>query len=749
MKPGVRGPLTLQGLLWLYLGAAVLVFLALGINLIFRIDEIRATAEAERRAEAHADLRTAFAQTHQAVHRLATRLARWEEVAQQLRLPAYYHYWRNNRLPSSRELPGYVHDFDLYDTQGRTLLRRADALLPHHLPEPTSLFEYRDGRLLHLHFAPVTASEAPDRPLGYVGLAVDMLEAMRDSHQFTHVQAGSLHVQAFAQPLLRPAAAFARIDFQPLIPVRASPLETLLKWNLVQFTLLLAGLLGLLYLLLQRFVSRPLRQLVHYVDGLSDGRLPTGGAIPLDDLPLREFTTLRDSLQHYQQALDQAQRRLDAQNTELHRLAHRDHLTGAWNRLAFDEDWQHLIGLLEDQRMTVAFLLFDCDHFKTINDTYGHEVGDRVIAAIALRLQQTLRRGDKLYRLGGDEFATIVLNTDEAAVTQVAERCRAAVAAHPFEEFGIREPVGISIGIAITPEAGAAALRELPRQADLAMYHAKKQRTPICMYRESMRGDAAILSSHKVAAVLAAVEKRENLELHYQPVFARGAATPDYFEALIRLRGPDGERIFPGDIFPIIERHGLDADFDQAVIAAVAADLAAGHLPAGSGVAINLSAASLVNLRLAHWLEGLLPHLARYKIVLEITETSLISQLQLATLNLEKLQDRGFRIALDDFGSGYSSLRYLANMPVDIVKFDITMIQSLHESQRSRLIVEHVARLIREAGYDLVAEGIEDQATLELVYRMGATHAQGYFLGKPQRAIGAKWESQAPMIART
>ena len=742
MKTANRRTLSLQGLLWLYLAAAVLVFLALGLNLVYRIDEIRTAAASERQELARADLRAAFVNGHQAVHRLAIHLARWDEVAQQLRLPAYYHYWRSNRLPRSRELPDYVRDFDLYDAQGRTLLKRPDSLLPHHVPASRRRFTLRQNTLLHIHFVPVTARGDPATTLGYLGLAVDMLAALRAHHYFSYLDPRSLRVRPFATPTPTPATVLEHMAFEPLNVERDSPLASLLKWQWLLITLLLAVLVGLLYLLLHRFVSRPLGRLIRYVDRLSDHPDRLDEPLHLPDLPLREFVTLKDSLQHYQRELARARHRLDAQNTELLRLAHRDHLTGAWNRLAFDEDWQHLTRMLENQRMTVAFLLFDCDHFKAINDTYGHEIGDRVIAAIALRLQQTLRRGDKLYRLGGDEFATIVLNSDSDNVIQVAERCRAAVAAHPFDKFGIREPVGISIGIAISPDASGGALRELPRQADLAMYHAKKQRQPICVYRESMRGDAAILSSYKVAAVLAAVEKRHNLEVHYQPVFARERRQPVYFEALIRLRGPDDELIRPGDIFPIIERHGLDADFDRAVIAAVVADLDGHHLPAGSGVAVNLSAASLVHPQLETWLADLAPHLAHYRIVLEITETSLIAQLQQATVNLERLQQRGFRIALDDFGSGYSSLRYLANMPVDIVKFDITMIQSLHDSPRSRLIIEHIARLIREAGYDLVAEGIEDQATLDLVYRMGATHAQGYFLGRPEPKVGTRDEEQ-------
>ena len=734
MKRRLPRALSLHGLLLLYLATAVVVFLLLAANLLYRIDEIHDVAQQEREAQARADLRAAFEQAENANHRLLAHLITWDEVEQQLRSPAYYSYWRNNRLETGRELPGHVLDLDLYDREGRTLLRRNDSLLPATLPERNVQFRFHEGRLLHLHFEPVADRNTPDSILGHVGIVVDLIASMRERYHFAFLQPRSLSVQPFDGLLGGADDVLPRLRFQPMRSLQASPLETLMKWNLLHFSLLLAGLVGLLYFLLRRFVSHPLHALVQYVDGLHGGTNPKR-EIRLPGLPLREFTTLQDSLQRYQQELDQARYRLDAQNTELLRLAHHDHLTGVWNRRAFDQDWHNLASLLKDQRLDVAYLLFDCDHFKAINDTYGHETGDRVIAVIAETLQKTLRRGDKLYRLGGDEFASIVLNADAEAVQQIAERCHQAVAAYPFNELGIREPIGISIGIAITHQAEYLSLRELPRQADLAMYHAKKQRQRICLYDESMRDDAAVLSSHKVAAVLNAVNHHDNLVLYYQPIHARGAAAPIYYEALVRLQDRQDGLIHPNDIFPIIERHDLDTDFDHAVIKAVENDLAKRMLPADSGVSINLSAASLVDPRLEWHLTPLLPHLHHYKIVLEVTETSLIAQLQLATRNLEKLQRMGFRIALDDFGSGYSSLRYLANMPVDIVKFDITMIQALHESERSRIIIEHIARLIREAGYDLVAEGIEDEATLELVYRMGATHAQGYYLGRPQRPV--------------
>ncbi len=728
--------LSLRGLLWRFLAGGILVFVLLGANLLYQIDRIKSTAAEARMALARDEMLRAFRHAEEHTRKLLTDLAAWDEVEQQLRTPAYYSYWRSNRIESGRELPPHVLDMELYDEAGRPLLRRPDALLPPAVPHRPFLFRHHDGRLLYLRFEPVADRNDPGRRLGYVGLAVDMLDAMRRLQDFSTLQADSLAAAPFDGERTRRDTVIETLRFHPVAELQTSPLETLLKWNLLQFSLLLAMLVVGLYLLLRHYVTRPMQALVDYLDGLRAGTVTVSTAPRLDH-PVAEFATLQDSLQRYQQELDQVHMRLDAQNNELFRLAHHDHLTGVWNRRAFDEDWQSLVNLLGEQRMTVAFLLFDCNHFKAINDTYGHETGDRVIAVIAELLQQTLRRGDKLYRLGGDEFAGILLNVDPDAVTHVVERCIKTVGVYPFNDLGIREPVSISVGVAIADHASADELRELPRQADLAMYNAKKRRRPFCIYAPEMGGDAAILSSHKVSTVLRAVNRQDNIEPHYQPIHRQGEEAPAYYEALVRLRDSRGELVHPGDIFPIIERHALDADLDHAMFRAIEADLAAGLLPTGSGVSINLSAASLVDRHLERHLTAFLPHLHQYRIVLEVTETSLISQLAAANENLEKLRRLGFHVALDDFGSGYSSLRYLANMPVDIVKFDITMVQALHESERSRLFIQHIARLIREAGYDLVAEGIEDQATLDLVYRMGATHAQGYFLGRPQRPATA------------
>jgi len=734
--------LSLRNLLWRFFATGIVIFVILALNLLYQVDRIKSAASETRYEQARQELQQAFDQVERDGHHLLMRLAAWDEVEQQLRTPAYYSYWRKNRIEGSQKLPPYVRDLELYDADGKPLLQRGDRLLPAQRPIQAVYYRFHGGQLIEVRFQAVADRSDPRLILGHVGVAIDVLSAMLALQHFNHLQVDSLAILPFPGQLDDRDAVLQRMRFQPIAELESSPLEKLLKWNLLQFSLLLGAMVFLLYQLLRHYITRPLHELVAYLDGLRAGEITVNDSTPFAPPPIREFATLQESLHRYQLELDQVHMRLDTQNNELLRLVQHDHLTGVWNRRAFDDDWQHLVSIMENHRLSVAYLLFDCNHFKAINDTYGHETGDRVIAVIAEVLQQTLRRGDKLYRMGGDEFASVLINIDSDAVEQVAYRCQKAISVYPFNDLGIREPVSISIGIALTEETTRERLQSLPRQADLAMYNAKRQRRAVCFYMPEMGGDAAILSSNKVNTVLRAINHGDNIETHYQPIFRKDEEIPAYYEALVRLRDRHDELMFPGDIFPIIERHALDADLDRAMFRSIEADLASGLLPRHSGVSINLSAASLSDRHLERHLTALLPHLPYYRIVLEVTETSLISHLQVANANLEKLQRLGFYIALDDFGSGYSSLRYLANMPVDIVKFDITMIQALHESQRSRLIIEHVARLIREAGYDLVAEGIEDEATLDLVYRMGATHAQGYFLGKPQRAAGASAEGQ-------
>ncbi len=735
MKTANRRPLSLQGLLWLYLAAAVLVFLALGLNLVYRIDEIRTAAAGERRELAKADLRAAFVNGHQAVHRLATHLARWDEVAQQLRLPAYYHYWRSNRLPRSRELPDYVRDFDLYDAQGRTLLKRPDSLLPQRVPSSRRRFTLRQNILLHIHFVPVAARGDPATTLGYLGLAVDMLAALRAHHYFSYLDPRSLRVRPFATPAPTPATVLDHITFSPLNVERDSPLASLLKWQWLQITLLLAALVGLLYLLLHRFVSRPLGRLVRYVDRLSDHPDRLDESIHLPDLPLREFVTLKDSLLHYQRELARARHRLDAQNTELHRLAHRDHLTGAWNRLAFDEDWQHLTRMLENQRMSVAFLLFDCDHFKAINDTYGHEIGDRVLVHVGARIVAPVGSSDTAARVGGDEFAVLLEGgVSEEEVLAIGHRLVEALSG-PLRTEGGTVPVAVSVGAALAPRHATEATALL-RAADEALYVAKAEGG--CRVRLAGPSEERVLAADWFEAFVRACEDG-SLHFLYQPQVGLVDGRVRGFEALLRWRYRGGvltaDRFLAHLAHPALARRLTEWSLERACA------FAARLRRRGAGmVAVNLSHAQLQLPDLPRLVDGALARhdLPAAALEIEVTEDVLLEAGEdLAARTLHALREIGVGLALDDFGTGWASLARFQQVPVQVLKIDRGFVATLHRSARAAAIVRAVCRLARVVGAQTVAEGVETTAQAELLRAYRCRFAQGYLFARPLAAEAA------------
>lgn len=384
--------------------------------------------------------------------------------------------------------------------------------------------------------------------------------------------------------------------------------------------------------------------------------------------------------------------------------------------------------------INTSFLLFDCDHFKPINDTYGHPVGDSVIGGIVQSLQGALRDGDRLYRMGGDEFATLLHKTDIATAQIVAERCINAVNDYDFAALGVKEPVRISIGIAYANDAVSAEM--LHAHADISMYIAKRPgNQKISIFTPDMVSESgSLLSSSETAAVYAGINRIDLLEMHYQKIVSLPDKQTAYFEALVRIRNGD-KLIYPESIFPVVDARRLEAEFDMAVLERLYRDIDLGVLPPGTGVSINVSGVSIVTQSITDKLLTFAKFLDRYQLVVEITETALITHINHASSNLNQLRKAGFIIALDDFGSGYSSFRYLSSMPVDVVKFDVSLIQNLEEGCRQGHIVKNLAKLIHDAGFRLIAEGIETEATLDLVTQLGFNYAQGYFLGPPVRLI--------------
>ena len=481
-----------------------------------------------------------------------------------------------------------------------------------------------------------------------------------------------------------------------------------------------------------RLLVKPLRNLSRQIDLMRPG----SAAIDSDiTRPMRvtELENVRRSLHHYQLQLRELHGTLETQNREFHTQARQDVLTRCHNRRAYEEDWAHLKQSLVSQPRNVAYLIFDCDRFKTINDTYGHATGDRVLVTIADALVMALRANDRLYRLGGDEFATLLAQTTPAQARQVAQRCQMLIEAASFTELGVAEPVSVSIGIAYCAANKPEHISLLPKQADIAMYSAKQPgHNKIALYnKETDVAADTMFASRESSAVFQALANPGMIEMHYQPVHALPLCKVDYYEALARIRWRD-EIILPEAFLPVVSNRRLEAEFDLAVLLQVDADLASDQLPAGCGVSINLSAQSLLRPEIVSQLLELSRYSERHPLMLEITETSLITQMLEARTHLDLLRAAHFRIAMDDFGTGYSPLRYLVDLPVDVIKFDISLVKKLQENDRAGRVVADFARMMADAGYELVAEGVENEMVLNRVKELGFAHVQGYLLGRPQ-----------------
>lgn len=672
---------------------------------------------------------------------ISDRLAQWDETRQQLMFDEYYALWRDMRVKDARIVPNSVDSVALYDKAGRILRAQiGPETMPPRLPGQAPALVYaRERDHDHLYsFFPVFADPGASVPLGYGAIKFDFIGELLAVQQFRYADISTLTAATRDGEMVPLDKLRARLTFATKYNQDVATLHRIFRHAygrqiLVTFLVLVAAAW-----LIHRILVRPLRLISEDIDALqtAGGSLLSSERV-MGPVPIRELHNVRGSFNDYQSRLAELHTNLEKSNRDFYDQARRDALSGAFNRRAFEEDWQDVAN--SEQCRGCNLILFDCDHFKAINDTYGHPVGDAVIAGIAECLRQALRSNDKLYRIGGDEFATLLRDTHLHAAEAIAERCLEHVLAHDFQQHGVAEPVTISIGLAHA--ACKQDLTELQKRADLAMYTAKRPgNRKIVVYDESIGQVSALVANREVSVVFQAIQQPELLEFRYQPIMRLPAERKEYVEALARIRFEE-ELIGPAAIFPIVQARRLDVEFDLAVITAIRRDLDL-NLPAlANGVAINISAPGLINSKVIDALEVLKAAYPERKIVVEITETDLITQMGSAVRHIQRLREAGCLVALDDFGSGYSSLRYLAAMPVDLVKFDISLVHQLqHAGPRQRMVVEDIARMVLNAGYELVAEGIETPELLSQVTRMGFSHAQGFYFDQPQ-------EDQQPRIA--
>ena len=681
---------------------------------------------------ARAELAGAIERLLRQTEEQAGNLARWDETRHHLLMPEYYSYWRDQRVYESGMLNKRFARAVLYDQTGALLAPGpVKASLPTDPQQPSSWLANEAGKIALYHTFPVYSDENQQALLGHGLLRLDFMPALLRQERFHFTDMASLEVALKPGEKLPASELFTRLSFSARPNPDQSLFQTILSRTLLALFVLLVASAALGYLAYNRLLMRPLQRLSDDIDAMKKNPF---SETRTRSKPMRidELENIRRSLYDYQLQLRKLHGSLEHQNREFRSQARQDALTQCYNRRAYDEDWQAFREEVKISPQGVAFLLFDCDRFKVINDTYGHAKGDRVLTIIANALVMALRANDRLYRLGGDEFATFLSNTTPVQARQIAQRCQNLIDAAGFADLGIKEPVGISIGIAFCAADQAELIDELPKRADISMYAAKQPgRNRIALYGEDTdHASQTLVASRETNALFQALAAPDMIELHYQPVHALPGRQVDYYEALARIRY-NGELIMPDAFLPVVGSRRLEAEFDLAVLHQINAELSSGRFPPGCGVSFNLSAQSISRPEIISSLLELSRHNPRHPLMLEITETSLVTQMAEVRTHLDLLRSVHYRVAMDDFGTGYSPLRYLVDLPVDVVKLDISLVSRLGEDSRAGQVVADFARMMGEAGYALVAEGVETDAVLSKVASLGISHVQGFLLGRP------------------
>ena len=420
----------------------------------------------------------------------------------------------------------------------------------------------------------------------------------------------------------------------------------------------------------------------------------------------------------------------------LNYLAQYDSLTEIPNRQYFQEQLERATARARREGRKVALFFLDLDQFKVINDTLGHDAGDRLLREMAARLRRSIRAGDVLARLGGDEFAILLEGLDGALEAETIAKAILEVIAEPFSIDGREVTMTTSIGITIYPNDNSD-VATLLKNADIAMYQAKDQgRNNFKFFTERMH--AELLEYHRLEHEIRHAIACERFTLVYQPKVNLVTRKLEGLEALLRWEHPHRGFIPPDEFIPVAEKSGHIIPLGHWVLDEVCRTLnrwQATQLPLVP-VSINVSARQFQQpdfyRRVADVLrrQGVDPALVE----MELTEGLLMEDTDSAKRALQQLKHTGVRVSIDDFGTGHSCLNYLRRFPIDVLKIDRSFITEIDDCEDSQIIVEAIISLARSLRLNTVAEGVETREQLNFLVERGCTVAQGFLFGQPLTA---------------
>lgn len=437
---------------------------------------------------------------------------------------------------------------------------------------------------------------------------------------------------------------------------------------------------------------------------------------------------------------------------ELEYYSLHDPLTNLYNRRHFLSMLEYEIARSERHRHEFSLLMVDLDDFKDVNDTFGHPVGDEALCQVANHLKTCVRPGDLVCRMGGDEFVILLPETGKEEARRLARAIRDRLREHPVHVNQLEFHLTASIGIVTYPADGARQ-NDLMTRLDFAAYEAKKRgKDGVFHYSDIDRGDEVQrIARHmrQEAEVVRTALRQGRIVPYFQPIIETESGRVVAYEVLARLITDDGEIVSAARFIDAIEKYGMGRELDRRMITA-AFDALRRLPPAGNDAAapmlfLNLSVQEIQNRNVLAFASrlcyqwGIDPH----RIVFELLERDAISDMEKIRRFLSALRKKGFRFALDDFGSGYNSFHYLRELEFDFVKIDGAFIRGIEHSKTDEALVRNLVRLCHDLGIQTVAEFVESRSLLEHLRELGVTHAQGYYIGLPRPALMSVEEGAA------